>query len=425
MNLKESIEQGNRALKRSNWEVAFEHWSAVYDQIPTHRWAGVTLGMTLFQLNRFDEASQYLLDDIVLHSDRELAFIYLAKISQAQENWELNVQQWGIILAKFSDYKWALQSYANALRQVNELNKAERYFHMDVLKYPKHAWWSHTQLVEIAIEKQQFKLAQQRLDTFSELFPEDLKAQDTYRTLLQTAQSQMNISNYISFSQDAYFRLCFTSAKQQKFMYALIPKVASTTIIARLYKQKIGKEPLQGTQHKVLMREFRDKRPYDPTRNDYFTFTVVRNPYTRILSAFLHTMHRPQSVTKFRTMLGFGLPDVEDVTFGDFLRCIRDIPIDEMNGHFCPQWYLLQLNHSIKFDFIGRFESLESDLQALLRYIGDDKVNGSNMISHRSHATYAGEKLRQYYGDEEQALVAEIYEDDFKYFGYGYDLDLA
>jgi tetratricopeptide (TPR) repeat protein len=421
MKLSEYIQQGNQALKESNWEMALQYWSMVYAQVPKHQWAGITLGLALFRLNRFDEAAHYLLDDVELHPDRELAFIYLAKISQAQENWTLNVQQCEIILSRFPNYEWALQLYANALKQVDKLNKAERYFHMDVAQYPQHSRWSYSQLIEIAVEKQQYKLAQKRLEAFSEWFPEDLETQSTYKTLLQTAQRQRSV-DYKRARKPPYNRLCFTSANQQEFMYALIPKVASTTIIARLYKQMIGKEPLQGTKHKVLMREFRDKRPYDPTRNDYFTFTIVRNPFTRVLSAYLHTIHRPKAAAKFRPMLGFGPPGVEDVTFGDFLRRIREIPVAEMNGHFCPQWYLLRLHQSAKYDFIGRFESLESDLLAVFRLIGDDDMS---RISRRRHATHAGEKLRQCYGDEEQALVAEIYEDDFKYFGYGYDLDLA
>lgn len=420
MNLKDSIERGNHALKESNWELALHYWSIVYAQIPDHPWAGVTLGLTLFRLNRFDEATQYLIDDIELHPDRELAFVYLAKISQSQENWELNVQQWGIILSLFPCNEWAMQSYANALKQTGDLNKAERYFHMDIAQYPQHAWWSFSQLIEIAIEKQQFKLAQHRLDTFSEWFPEDIEAQSRYKTLLQTVHQQ-----HTHILQPSSYMICFTSAEQQKFMGMKIPKVASTTLVARLYKQMTHKKPPNGITHDGMIQEFEDTQVYDPISNDYFTFTIVRNPYTRILSAYLDKIQKPARAPKFRPPLGFGLPDVEDVTFGDFLRRLREIPLDDINPHFQPQWLILGLHEAITYDYVGRFENLEDDLQSLLRYIGDDKFNGNNKVSRRPHATHAGEKLRQYYGKEEQALVSEIYEDDFKYLGYGYDWTLA
>lgn len=420
MNLRQSIEEGNRALKESNWEVALEYWSAVYDQVPSHQWAGVTVGLTLFRLNRYDEATQYLLGDIDLYPDREIAFVYLAKISQAEENWELNVQQWGIILQQFPSYEWALQSYANALKQVGELNKAERHFHMDVLKYPKHAWWSFTQLIEIAIEKQQFKLATQRLNTFAEWFPEDKDIQVKYKPIIQTSRQQ---HTYVL--QPSNYMVCFTSAEQQKFMCMKLPKVASTTLIARLYKQMTHKKPPSGITHDGMIQEFEDTQEYDPISNDYFTFTIVRNPYTRILSAYLDKIQKPKRAPKFRPPLGFGLPDVEDVSFCDFLRRLSEKSVDELDPHFQPQWLILDLHKSVTYDYIGRFESLESDLQALLRHIGDEKYNGSNRVSRRPHATHAGDKLRQYYGEEEQALVAHIYDDDFKYFGYGFDWDLA
>lgn len=421
MTLKEYIERGNHALKVSNWEMALQYWSTVYAQVPNHQWAGVTVGLTLFRLNRFDEATPYLLDDIETHPDRELAFVYLAKISQAQENWGLNVQQWGIIVSRFPDYEWALQSYANALKQLDELNKAERYFHMDVMKYQSHVW-SYAQLIEIVIEKQQLKLAEQRLKAFSEWYPDEI---EIYNKLHQTIQDKRDMSFYNRVYKPSYFRVHFTSAKQQKFMYALIPKIASTTTLVRLYTQLIGEQPPDRIPHDEMIKAFRDKAKHHHKIFDYYTFTIVRNPYTRILSAYLHTMRRPKSIEKFRAILGFGPSDGEEVAFMDFLRRIREIPLDELNGHFCPQWYLLSLHQFAKYDFIGRFENLESDLHAVIRHIVDDEYDGANAITRRPHATYAGEKLQQYYGKEEQALVAEIYEDDFKYLGYGYDLDLA
>lgn len=418
MTLREYIEQGNRALKASNWDMALQYWSMVYAQVPDHQWAGVTLGLTLFRLNRFDEATQYLMDDIENHPDRELAFIYLAKISQAQENWELNVQQCGIIVSRFPDYEWALQSYATALKQIGELNKAERYFHMDVATYRSHVW-SYAQLIEIAIEKQQLKLAEQRLKAFSEWCPDEI---ETYNKLHQTIKDKHDMSFYNRVYKPSYFRVHFTSATQQKFMYALNPKIASTTILVRLYTLLIGEIPPIGIPHDEMIQTFRDKQKRHHNGHDYFKFTVVRNPYTRILSAYLHTMYRPKSTIKFRKMLGFGAPDVEDVSFIDFLRRICDIPIDEMNAHFCPQWYLMSLHQSATYDFIGRFERLEADLQAVFGLIGDENMGH---VSRRFHATHAGDKLKKYYGEEEQTLVREIYEDDFKYLGYGYDLDLA
>lgn len=417
MNWKIAIEQGNRALKASNWELALHYWSLIYEEIPNHSWAGVTLGLTLFRLNQLEEAISYLMDDLILHPDRELAFVYLAKITHVQANWELHAQQWGIILHLFPDYEWGMQSYANALKQIGELNKAERYFHMDVVRYPQHAG-SYRQLIEIAIDKQQIDLASHRLETFFECFPHEIEA---YQALQQTIHDQQDLNFYNGVYKPSYFKVHFTSLKQQNFMYALIPKIASTTTLVRLYCHLVGEDAPEGIKHDDMLRAFANNWKQHQIRHDYFKFAIVRNPYTRSLSAYLHMMHRPKSVAKFRTILDF-TSDVRDMAFIDFLRRIRDIPIEEMNGHFCPQWYLLSLHQSAKYDFIGRFENLESDLRAIFGLIGDDDMSH---ISRRPHATYAGDKLQQYYGTEEQALVAEIYADDFQYLGYGYDLDLA
>lgn len=422
MTLTQLIEQGNNAVQESNWEVAYDCWDQVYEQDPNHRWAGTMLGLVLFELNRLKEAEEFLIKSREEYPDQPLAYIYLAKIAQKQDQWDKTVEQWGTIATKFPTYEWAFQSYASSLKKTGNLNTSERYYHMDIAQHPKHVW-SHRQLIQIAIEKHQFDLANRRFDKFLTLFPNNTKAHEEIRTELQTSHNNVDLTDYISTHTPEYLKIYFQSTTQQKFMYTVLPKVAGTTIIARLYKQLLGKNPPRRVPRAKIVARFADENSHNFDIEDCFTFTVVRNPYSRILSAYLDKIQKPYHAPKFRTPLGLSLD--ADITFCDFLYCLRDVPIHQVDVHFRPQWHLLSLNKSFKYDFIGRFENLETDIEFILRRIGGNKVEDTNAISRRPHATNANEKLKQYYTPEEQALVAEIYQDDFKYLGYGYDLNLA
>jgi hypothetical protein len=76
----------------------------------------------------------------------------------------------------------------------------------------------------------------------------------------------------------------------------------------------------------------------------------------------------------------------------------------------------------MRYDFIGRLEDMSSDLPYVLSRL--DQNQAVDVLHQAPHARNASEKLQQYYGEEEKALVAEIYADDFKYLGYGLDWNL-
>ena len=130
-----------------------------------------------------------------------------------------------------------------------------------------------------------------------------------------------------------------------------------------------------------------------------------------------------EEIRTYRSALGFQPFGIEEVSFLEFLKRVKNVEVGQLDIHFRPQWHLLGLNKGIKYDFIGHIENYDQDLNHVLNRINNQK-SVDEILERRPHATRAAEKLKKYYGSEEHALVAEIYRDDFKYLGYGYSLDV-
>lgn len=435
MKLDELIALGNQAINEQDWEVAYQYWCDVQTLSPNNNWSKLKLGQILMELGRLHESEALLQDDIVTYPDRPYGYIYLARIAQKQQHWDTAIEKWNTVLSKFPDYEWTFYSFAKFLKQIGERDKAEQYLQIDAVKHPDHIW-THLELVQTALDKRQFKLAQHRIEQFAKQHPNSQKQIAPYKKQLKNLQKKIHISAYFNKSVgkwDLQYRV--TIIPDFKCMYVAVPKVATSTIIKNLYYLMHGEQRYLSDELRQSMQgivQSKSGNADDLARQiiaiindkDYFKFTFVRHPYGRILSAYLNKIIQdPKEYRRLRPTLGFKID--EDISFIDFLKRIREFDPQKLDGHFAPQWFLLGLNKSIQYDFIGRIENFASDFDYVINRLNHNQPLDTPILSQDGHATNAVHKLKQYYGAAEQALVAEIYEDDFKYLGYGYDLDIV
>jgi tetratricopeptide (TPR) repeat protein len=435
MNVDELTKLGEEAIDQQNWGIAYQYWSEVQVADPDNDWADLKLGHILIELGRYDEAEELITESLQIYPNRPFGHFDLARIAESHKQWDLAIQRWETVVSKFSDYEWTFHFYAMFLKKLGDRDKAERYLLMDVANYPEHIY-SHFELIQIAIDKLQFRLAQFRIEQVCENHPEAKDIIEDYQQQIRALQKKISVQSYFDLKPNkenlAIIKYNITVVPQFKCIYVAIPKVATSTVLRNLYHitykdDQYLTEDLRSAMKGIVIpgQEFTgyywEKVISVINDKDYFTFTFVRNPYSRILSAYLEKFIRDG---KYRPPLGFE-PDIapNEISFVEFLRRVREYPVSDLNAHFTPQWYVLGLDRSMKYDFIGRLENMSSDLPYVLSQLNENQT--FEVLHQAPHARNAAEKLKQYYSEEEQALVAEIYEDDFKYFGYGYALDLA
>jgi len=208
-----------------------------------------------------------------------------------------------------------------------------------------------------------------------------------------------------------------------KYIYFETPKVGCSTIKNTLQKLEVDDESkLPDWVHDkhlspLLSPLDLEKNFNEYLTNEYFKFSFVRNPYTRILSCYLDKMFGIEK-DFFRPKLDFNTTD--QISFKDFLLAIKKQSFTEMNPHWMPQHILLG-SENITLDFIGKQENFDSDLKHVISKITHIDPNSTTIMNKIPHAVGANEKLKEYITKEVSELIYEIYYDDFVLYGYDRD----
>ena len=161
-------------------------------------------------------------------------------------------------------------------------------------------------------------------------------------------------------------------------------------------------------------------------------YTFVRNPYSRALSGFLN---------KIQSSLPL-LHSASDNHWIKITRKVEEFRITTLDSTAYPiinfEIFLLWLHHgashfrndehwqkqsvllrwpTVRFNFIGRMESLEADAKYLLEEIGCD-IAFPTQKDVNFAPTKATDKLEAYMTPACRSLIEQIFSDDFVNFGY-------
>lgn len=133
--------------------------------------------------------------------------------------------------------------------------------------------------------------------------------------------------------------------------------------------------------------------------NTIFKFTIVRNPWDRVVSAF-HALQQAG-----RPCIG------RRETFQHFIMTIFQSKGISCDPHFESQHPKFFFNGSIFVDFIGRFEKIKEDWAKIASIIDCDPILPHKYQSKHEHYTH-------YYDEECKEIVQDIYIKDIELLEY-------
>lgn len=209
---------------------------------------------------------------------------------------------------------------------------------------------------------------------------------------------------------------------EKKILYIRIPKAANSTVTALLWNQIHGTCFDEHTPTKKIKKSFQKAvnlnfiRSLDAKKN-YFFFTIVRNPYDRILSAYLQKISFPlynQRYGKQIAQAGNG-----EISFSSFCKFLDQKGLYK-DPHWIPQYDFIWPNCK-RLNFIGRFENFQEDVSRLFfTLFGECNVNLNAYYG--PGRTNANELRHFYYDEQSKNIIYRLYQSDFLYFNYSSDL---
>ena len=151
---------------------------------------------------------------------------------------------------------------------------------------------------------------------------------------------------------------------------------------------------------------------------DLFTFTFVRHPLDRLVSAWqMFAGGMENSVWEWPE-------EHRDISLGSFLDIARDdsIPFDgrretserKIRHHALPQTH--EFHCLEQADFVGKFESLNEDFKTVLKRLDFET---SKSLPHWNKTNRESDFLK-YFSAEELKSAVEFYREDFEQLGYAF-----
>lgn len=188
-------------------------------------------------------------------------------------------------------------------------------------------------------------------------------------------------------------------------MYGRVPKVANSSIKATLSK-------LLTTPADESMRTTADSFWRDAThgetelitprrarrhRGTHFSFSFVRNPFDRLVSAYNNKLIENAELTK--PMLAMGLRS--HMPFADFVDRICSCADHELDVHLLPQSSILCAGEKLVPKFIGRLEQIDTHWPALRRRMRREGLPTLGKLPEKNRRRESTEDLTRYFNSRE------------------------
>jgi len=149
------------------------------------------------------------------------------------------------------------------------------------------------------------------------------------------------------------------------------------------------------------------------------SFSFVRNPWSRLVSAYRQKVHEDYASKKmingvYKGFLDSGIPVHKNMSFDAFCEVVCDIPDNRTDKHLRSQSSFVIRKGVPIVSFLGKVETMESDWKNLMDRVGlDFKLAHLNHTGHKHYSSY--------YSDTRLInLVGDRYAEDVRNFKYDF-----
>lgn len=217
-------------------------------------------------------------------------------------------------------------------------------------------------------------------------------------------------------------RQALRASRSGNIVYLNNPKVGCSTIKNILWNT-LADEP---RARKVDVHDI-EASPFDNQIDqmdwlaDARIFTFVRNPFVRIVSAYLNKIADQKPIQWSAFVRRYGVDSGPVIGFDAFIRLISEDAPERLDPHWRPQ-HLNVMYPFVQPNMMGKLENMDAVLPLVLeRYLGLPPVP----VQRKSrHGTNASASYLDYFTNPDTLdRVLTLYAEDFRYFGYAPDLD--
>ncbi|XP_072014215.1 carbohydrate sulfotransferase 10-like [Amphiura filiformis] len=224
---------------------------------------------------------------------------------------------------------------------------------------------------------------------------------------------------------------------KHKALYCNVPKVASSNWKKVFYILNKGEAPYNQSFISNVMSMNQHIHDWRPTRmspddvihrlKTYTKFIIVREPFTRALSAYRDKFEDNQNKRLWQHwMYNMYLHVTNQSTWPEFVQFVS-----HTNAKFKYQWFYgghwqpineLCLPCQINYDIIGKLKTMDTDAKFILKKLGAPELESvvSTTAGHETNSSNAD--TQHTYMNElsvgDVNLLEQKYEKDFKLFGY-------
>ncbi|RVT80651.1 hypothetical protein DXV76_20990 [Rhodobacteraceae bacterium CCMM004] len=216
-----------------------------------------------------------------------------------------------------------------------------------------------------------------------------------------------------------------------RYMFHAVGKAANSSVKAMLYEREIAGTFVRAVPSvhdrnmSPLISPYQlhaDDLERVLTGEEFFRFTFVRNPYSRLLSCYLDRI-KAHSTRPYKELIrAMGRKQGYEPTFEEFVRTICTQTSKQQNNHWRVQADDA-MTSVVDYHMVGRQESFAADFVRIhMRIFGAPPAEGAVDVNASPSSTSAAQRLAEYWTDDLVALVRKRYAADFDVFGYSPDL---